>query len=245
MIPKIIHYIWFGGKPFPAKVQQCIDSWHKYMPDYKFMLWNEDTFDVNSVPFTKQAYENKKWAFVSDYVRIYALNKFGGWYLDTDIEILKPLAPFEDNRMILGTDSNGALTALMGSEKAHPVWQQILDVYNNMSFVREDGSFNITVNNLYIQDTLQAYGFVVDNKYQELKEGILVYPDEYFHVADLEKGTINKTHNSYAIHWHTLLWTSNMSHFMRFIRLHVLKPIFGEEKFLDVWYKITFMKKRK
>lgn len=244
MIPKIIHYIWFGGKPFPAKVQQCIDSWHKYMPDYQFMLWNEDTFDVNSVPFTKQAYANKKWAFVSDYVRMYALNLYGGWYLDTDVEILKPLDAFEDNRMILGTDSDGALTALMGSEKAHPYWKQMLDVYNNMSFVKEDGSFNMVVNNCHLQATLQSYGYVFENKYQELKEGIKVYPDEYFHVADVEKGTLHKTENSYAIHWHTLLWTSDMSHFMRYFRLHVLKPIFGEEKFMDVWKKITFMKRK-
>ena len=85
MIPKIIHYIWFGGKPFPNKVLKGRESWHKYLPDYEFKLWNEETFDVNSVEFTKQAYANKKWAFVSDYVRMYALNKFGGWYLDTDI----------------------------------------------------------------------------------------------------------------------------------------------------------------
>lgn len=235
MIPQIIHYIWFGGKPFPAKVQECINSWHKYMPEYKFMLWNEETFDVNSVPFTKQAYDNKKWAFVSDYVRVYALNKFGGWYLDTDIEILKPLTPFEDNRMILGTDSDGALTALMGSEPSHPYWKQMLETYDKMSFVKEDGTFNMTVNNTHLQSILQSYGYVFENKYQELKEGIIVYPDEYFHVADVEKGSLHKTNNSYAIHWHTLLWTSNMSHWMRFFRIHIMKPIFGEDRFLAVW----------
>lgn len=243
MIPKIVHYIWFGGKPFPKKVQKCIDSWHKYLPDYEFKLWNEDTFDVNSVEFTKQAYANKKWAFVSDYVRMYALNKFGGWYLDTDIEILRPIERFENHRMVLGTDHDGALTALMGSEPGHPYWNQVLDYYNNMSFVNEDGTFNMIVNNTYLQGILESYGYKFENKYQELKEGIVVYPDDYFHVANNEKGTIHKTNNSYAIHWHTLLWTSDMSHWMRFFRLHVLKPIFGEDKFLGVWGKIT-MKKR-
>lgn len=238
MIPKIIHYIWFGRKPFPEKVQECIDSWHKHMPEYKFMLWNEDTFDVNSVPFTKQAYDNRKWAFVSDYVRIYALHKFGGWYLDTDVEILKPLAPFENKSIVLGTDVNGELTALMGSEPEHPYWTRMLDIYGNMTFIKEDGSFNIIVNNTYLQDVLKGYGYVHENKYQELNDGIVVYPDDYFHVADLERGFIHKTKNSYAIHWHTLLWTSKMSHMMRFFRLHILKPILGEDKFLNVWNNI-------
>lgn len=243
MIPKIIHYIWFGGKPFPSKVQECIDSWHKYMPEYQFILWDEKKFDVNSVPFTKQAYANKKWAFVSDYVRIYALNKYGGWYLDTDIEILKPLAPFEMNRMVLGTDHDGALTALMGSEPLHPFWEQMLDIYNNMSFLQDNGTFNLTVNNTYLQDILKEYGYVFENKYQKLRDGILVFPDDYFHVANHERGTIHKTKNSYAIHWHTLLWTSDMSRWMRYFRLHILKPIFGEDKFMDVWKKITVIKR--
>lgn len=238
MIPKIIHYIWFGGKPFPSKVQKCIDSWKKYLPEYKFMLWNEQTFDVNAVEFTKQAYANKKWAFVSDYVRVHALYKYGGWYLDTDIEILKPIESFEGHRVVLGTDHDGALTALMASEQGHPYWKEILDLYGDMKFVNEDGSFNTIVNNTYLQDILKDYGYKFENVYQELKEGIIVYPDDYFHVANNEKGTLNKTENSYAIHWHTLLWTSEMSHLNRWFRLHILKPIFGEEKFMNVYSKI-------
>lgn len=238
MIPKIVHYIWFGGKPFPEKVQKCIDSWHKYLPDYEFKLWNEDTFDVNSVDFTKQAYANKKWAFVSDYVRMYALNKYGGWYLDTDIEILRPIERFENHRMVLGTDYDGALTALMASESGHPYWAEVLNYYHSMSFVKEDGSFNMTVNNTHLQRILKGYGYVFENKYQELKYGIIVYPDDYFHVADVEKGTLHKTENSYAIHWHTLLWTSEMTHFNRWFRLHIMKPILGEDNFLKVWLGI-------
>lgn len=119
MIPKIIHFIWFGGNPFPEKVQYCIESWKKYLPDYQFMLWNEEAFDVTTLPFTEQAYMHKKWAFVSDYVRVYALYKYGGWYLDTDIEIVRPLMSLEQYRLVLGTDEEGFLTALMGSEKTH------------------------------------------------------------------------------------------------------------------------------
>lgn len=243
MIPKIVHYIWFGGKPFPDKVQRCIDSWKKYLPDYEFVLWNEYSFDVNSVLFTKQAYENKKWAFVSDYVRVYALSKYGGWYLDTDVEILRPLDGFESQRVVLGTDHDGALTALMGSEPGHLYWKRIIDYYNSLSFINDDGSLNMTVNNTYLQSILSEYGYVFENKYQELIDGIVVYPDDFFHVANVELGTLHQTSNSYAIHWHTLLWTSNMSHFMRYVRLHILKPIFGVDNFMNVWKRITSLVK--
>lgn len=239
MIPKIVHYIWFGGKPFPEKIQRCIDSWRKFLPDYEFKLWNETTFDVTTCNFTQQAYENKKWAFVSDYVRVWALRKYGGWYLDTDIEILKPLSPFEDKRLVLGTDHDGALTALMGSEKGHPYWQKVLDQYDSMNFVNEDGSFNMIVNNTHLQKILAEYGYKFENKYQELDEGIYIYPDDFFHVANVEKGTIHRTDNSYAIHWHTLLWTSDMSHFLRFFRLHIMKPILGENSFMKIYSIIT------
>lgn len=244
MIPKIIHYIWFGGKPFPPKIKQCINSWKEYLPDYEFMLWDETSFDVSVCPFTQQAYENKKWAFVSDYVRVWALNEYGGWYLDTDIEILKPLSPYEDNRLVLGTDHDGALTALMGSEKGHLFWSKVLNLYKTMAFINEDGTFNLTVNNTYLQELLSEYGYIFQNKYQELDEGIRVYPDEYFHVADVELGTLNITQNSVAIHWHTLLWTSKTSHFARFVRKKIFIPMFGE-RFLGFYSKLRKRLKRK
>ena len=99
MIPKIIHYIWFGGKPLPEKVEYCIESWKKWLPEYKFVLWNEESFDVNAYEFTRDAYAHRKFAFVSDFVRIFALATQGGVYLDTDIEIIKPLDVFLKERM--------------------------------------------------------------------------------------------------------------------------------------------------
>lgn len=244
MIPKIIHYIWFGGKPFPDKIIKCIDSWKKYLPEYEFRLWNEESFDVNSSIFTKQAYENKKWAFVSDYVRVYALYNYGGWYLDTDIEILKPVHRFESERVVLGTDHDGALTALMASEPLHSYWKSILEMYDGLSFINEDGSLNTVVNNTYLQRKLSEYGYVMANRYQELEDGIVVYPDDYFHVANHEKGTLHLTANSYAIHWHTLLWTSSMSHLNRWLRLNFLKPLLGEEHFLEVYSSFSSFVKR-
>lgn len=239
MIPKIVHYIWFGKKPYPPKIQYCIKSWEKHLPNYKFMLWNEDSFDVNICKFTKEAFNNKKWAFVSDYVRIYALYYYGGWYLDTDVEIVRPLDSFENKKIVLGVDENGALTALMGSEKEHPFWKTILDKYNTMNFILKNGEFNMTVNNIYIQEELSRFGYVIKNEYQELKDGIYVYPDDYFHVAWLEKGKTHFTKNTYAIHWHTLLWTPKKSRYLRSFRLSFLRPLFGEENFMKVYNIIT------
>lgn len=229
MIPKIIHYIWFGGNPFPEKVAYCIETWKKYLPDYEFKLWDENSFDVNTIRFTKEAYENKKWAFVSDYVRVYVLHNYGGIYLDTDIEVLRSLDDLLNNRMILGTDDRGYLTAFMASERCHPFWKNILDHYEKSSFVLDDGSLKIEVNNTLLQNELTKYGYRVSNSYQELKEGIKIFPDEYFHVVSLVDGSVHKTEKSYTIHWHTLLWISPWRKFVRFIRLKVLVPILGRK----------------
>lgn len=245
MIPKIIHYIWFGGKPYSRKIQYCMDSWKKYLPDYEFMLWNEDTFDVNSIPFTKQAFEHRKWAFVSDYIRLYALYKYGGWYLDTDNEICKPLAPLEDHRIVLGTDDDGALTALMGSESGHKLWDKTLNYYQSMNFVREDGSLNMTVNNKYIEELLSAYGFENKNERQSLSEGIEVFPDDYFHVVSFLTQKHNRTKNTYAIHWHTNLWLPKTSKFKRFIREKILAPILGSENSARLFIRLRKLIKRK
>lgn len=220
--------MWFGAKPYPKKIQYCIDSWKRILPDYQFVRWDESNFDVNSVPFTKFAYEHGNYAFVSDYVRIKALYEQGGWYLDTDVEVLKPLAPFENNRVTLGTDENGSLTAVYGTEPKNDIWKNILEVYNRTDFVLSDGIQNIKVINQYIQDEIAKMGYVHENKLQDLNNGVMVYPDDYFHVVSLEKGTRHFTENSTCIHWQTMLWTPKKSRALRWVRLHILKPILGD-----------------
>ena len=229
MIPKIIHYVWFGKKPYPKKVQYCLDSWKRILPEYEFKRWDETNFDVNSVLFTKQAAEHKMWAFVSDYVRIKAMYDYGGWYLDTDVEVLKPLSPFENNHIVLGTDENGSLTAVYGTEPKEEIWRNILAKYDNEKFLQEDGSLNKQVINIYIQEEMQKIGYIKKNELQNLQNGIIVYPDDYFHVISLEKGTRHQTENSTCIHWQTMLWTSKSSRILRWFRLHILKPILGDD----------------
>lgn len=230
MIPKIIHYIWFGRNHYSDKINKCIESWHKYLPEYEFKLWNEDTFNIEeSCDFVKQAYSRKKWAFVSDYVRIWALNNYGGIYLDTDVEVCKPMDKFLDYRMVLGTDERGNLTAFMASETGHPLWRHILDIYHSMQFLLPDGSLNINVNNFYIETKLKELGYKTVNQKQELREGIMIFSDEWFHAADHMTGNLHITDNTHAIHWHTLTWCDRSTHINRFLRVKVLGKFIGGE----------------
>lgn len=245
MIPKIIHYIWFGGNPYSDKIQKCIDSWHQYLPGYKFMLWNEDTFDIeNSCEFVKQAYANKKWAFVSDYVRVWALHKYGGVYLDTDVEIKKSLDNLLESRLVLGTDELGHLTAFMASEEGHIMWDNLLTLYESLNFTNSDGSFNMTVNNLYIEDELVKYGYKVVNTRQLLDEGIVVYPDDWFHAADHMTGILNITENTYAIHWHTLTWCPTSTHINRYLRVRILGSLIGKKNANKLFLALSKFKSR-
>lgn len=240
MIPKKIHFIWFGRNPYPEKVQYCMESWKKHLPDYEFKLWNEDSFPIDQYRFTKEAYEEKKYAFVSDFVRIYALAHEGGVYLDTDIEILNTLNSFLENRAVLGTDDSGNLTALMASESNHPFFLHILQIYQNRSFKQDNGKLDMEVNNLLLERELQKWGYRVSNIHQELLDGVKVYPDDYFHVVSLVSGKMHKTVNSHAIHWHTLLWVPWKTRFIRFLRMNVLVPILGR----NLYTKISHFLKR-
>lgn len=235
MIPKIVHYVWFGNAPYPPKVLHCMESWKRVLPDYEFMLWNEKTFDVRSSKFTMQAYENKKWAFISDYVRNYALSKYGGWYLDTDVEVVKSFNDLLNHRCILSTDESGFIeSAVMASEKGHKFFTEMLQLYNSMTFVREDGSLNTEVANTYLQNLLTNYGYTYENKYKSLDKGIIIFPDDYFHAFSLASGEIHKTENTYSIHWHTLLWVSKKTRLIKFIRMRLLIPIIGTKKYIKM-----------
>lgn len=235
MIPKIVHYCWFGKGIYPDKVKYCMQSWNKLKPDYQLMLWNEENFDVNKNSFTKEAYEHKNYAFVSDYVRIYALYHYGGIYLDTDVELLKRPDAFLDKKVVFSLEEGGLVSAVMMAEAKTEVFQRLLETYNKMTFLQENGKPDLTVNNVVIVNVLEQYfGFVAENKYQELSGGIYVYPDDFFHAKSLIDGKTNITINTYSIHHHTTLWTSPYSKMIKFIRIHILAPAFGRKKYLKI-----------
>lgn len=208
MIPKTIHYCWFGGNPKPKLIEKCIKSWKKYCPDYEIIEWNESNFDLNCCDYVKEAFEAKKWAFVSDYARIWALNTYGGIYLDTDVEIKKNLDKFLVHPAFTGFEKKEMpFTAVYGSEANHPLCDTILSSYENRHFVLPDGSFDLTTNTITVTKLLvQKYNIILNNKTQTLSDGLVIYSNDYFCPKSYEDNHVYKTKNTHAIHWFNASW---------------------------------------
>lgn len=198
MIPKIIHYCWFGGKEKPSSFDYCLATWKMYLPDYEIKEWNESNFIISeSVEFVKEAYSQKKWAFVSDYVRVYALLLEGGIYMDTDVEIKNNLDEFLVNDFFIGLEKKGYVsTALIGSTKKHPLLLEIINYYNKHKF-------EIKTNNSIISSILEkSFGFNKNiEKKQIVDHNINIYPYSYF-TLDLNK--------NFATHHFTNTWQENV-----------------------------------
>ena len=209
MIPKIIHYCWFGRGRMPKLAERCIQSWKKHLPDYEIKLWNEDNFDINSNCYVKEAYEAKKYAFVTDYVRLYALYHYGGIYMDTDVEVLKNLDSFLKNPAFSGFEDDTQIpTGIMASEKngAWVKWQ--LGYYSDKHFLLENGEPNTTTNVAIISGLMEQEGFVLKNSLQNFKNIITIYPKDYFCPKSYKDGKIYLTENTHCIHHFAGSWIS-------------------------------------
>lgn len=208
MIPKIIHYCWFGGNQLDALSKECIESWRKYCPDYKIIEWNENNFNIHSNRYVEEAYTAKKYAFVSDYVRLYALKEYGGIYMDTDVELIKGFDAFINNDGFLGfEDSKQFATAVIGAKKENQLIDCMLNYYNNRSFILPDGNWDLTTNVDVITRILkEKYNVALDNTYQKLENVITLYPKDYFSPKDYETNQINITGNTVSIHHFNASW---------------------------------------
>lgn len=235
MIPKIIHYCWFGKGPFPKKIQECIASWHKFLPDYEIKEWNEENFDISqSCSFVKEAYEQKKYAFVSDYVRLYVLLIEGGIYMDVDVEVLRPFDLSIFTQPLNFSLEDGGLIAgeFIAAEPGQLFLENMLEVYHRMSFIRKDGSLNMAVNNTYLQEELAKIGYVKAPQRQVLfGSGIELWPSDFFQCRSLVTGRVTLSENSYCIHWHTILWSSWQTKMFNFLRIKVLVPLMGSQNY--------------
>lgn len=207
MIPKIIHFCWFGGKPFSDLTQICIDSWKEMLPDYEIILWNESNFDVNMYQFSKEAYEQGKYAYVSDVCRLYVLKEYGGIYLDSDVEIIKNIDHFLIEEAFSGFEDNDLIpTGIMGSVKDGDWITELLNYYKDKSFYDENGNVKMIPNTVVITEIMKKKGVKLNNKLQCFDKYVSFYPSEYFCPKSHLTGEIKITPNTYCIHHFAGSW---------------------------------------
>lgn len=206
-IPKIIHYCWFGGNEKPELAQRCLKSWEKHCPDYQIIEWNERNFDISTAPlYVRQAHAAGRWAFVTDYVRLKALTEMGGVYMDTDVEVIKPLDPYLNQEAFVGFESGeGVQTGLMACRKDFPLFRDFLAHYDTATFLRPDGSADTTTNVAVLTRLCQARGLKMNDTYQVV-DGLAVYPREYFCPVDYDTKKLKKTRKTVVIHWFSGSW---------------------------------------
>lgn len=207
-IPKVIHYCWFGENPLPKSAEKCIKSWKKYCPDYEIIQWNESNFDFSENRYAKEAYEQKKWAFVSDYARLKIIYEHGGIYLDTDVELLKSLNPLLKHDGYMGFQDRLEVASGLGfgACKHHPLIGRLLQDYDNIPFVLENNRLDTTACPTRNTRTLKQLGLGNDYKTIQNMDGFYIYPPEYFCPYNYLTGFKRKTKNTYSIHHFDASW---------------------------------------
>lgn len=207
MIPKVIHYCWFGRGPKNELAVKCIESWKRVLTDYEIKEWNEDNFDINQNQYVKEAYEARKFAFVTDYVRLYALYHEGGVYMDTDVEVLKTYTPFLHHKAFSGFETDGNVpTGMMAAEKGSVWAKDLLDGYKDRRFMKSDGQLDMTTNTTVITQYMLSKGLVLNNTYQDFPDLCTMYPADYFCPKDHRTGKIKCTKNTVSIHHFAGSW---------------------------------------
>lgn len=214
MIPKIIHYVWLGGGKQSDTILRCIDSWRRILPEYEIKCWNEENFDISKAPaFVREAYAERQWAFASDYVRIWALNQYGGIYLDTDVEVRKPLDEFLECDFFIGTQTYTVATSkhsselktnlsigVIGSLPQHPFLTDCMETLTRASFAKKGDKTEVS-NYLYAK-LLRKYGYANEDRRQHLEAGIEVYPTQIFG----DRLSPTPADNCYTYHWGEMSW---------------------------------------
>lgn len=212
MIPKIIHYCWFGNSELPEMAKECLGTWEKHFPGYQVIQWNEQNFDLSCNQYVREAYEAKKWAFVADYVRPFVLYKYGGIYMDTDVAVIQNFEKFMQDDVFLCFEDNEKISiGTVGAIAQHPWFKDIMDYYEVKSFYNSDGSFDYTTSLEIITPLAVKNGLSLTGEYQILDNGIVVYPREVFIAYDWKKKQPRITKNTYAVHEYAGSWLPEKS----------------------------------
>lgn len=237
LIPKIIHYCWFGRNSLPTAVVKCIDSWKKYLPDYEIRQWNEDNFPVQDYIFAKEALENNMYAFASDVARLHALKFEGGIYMDTDVEVLKSLDDLLNQTAFSGFENEDFVpTGIMASVKDGAWVTELLKYYDNKLFLNLDGRMETTSNTFIITQMMKEKGFIMNNSFQEIKSYVTFYPNDYFCPKSYKTGALELTNNSYCIHHFAKSWIPKDKRYRNIIKMKLMN-LFGDktiQKIIDI-----------
>lgn len=227
MIPKKIHYCWFGRNPKPALAEKCIASWRKYCPDYEIIEWNEDNFDVSINGYTRMCYEQKKYAFLSDYVRLVVVAEHGGVYFDTDVEVIKPIDALLENDAFYCFETPEYVASGLGfGSVAHGESIQALLAEYDFLLEGTEGTRGCPRLNT---SALVKFGLKPDGSLQRVADAIIL-PGDYMNPFDPATGVIRKTENTVSIHWYSAAWLNSW----RRLRIRIMRPlhrIFGVNAF--------------
>lgn len=234
MIPKTIHYCWFGGKDKPKLAKKCIASWKKYCPDYEIVEWNETNFDVNESPYTRWCYKNEKWAFLSDYVRLAVVEKYGGVYFDTDVELLRKPDFLLQHEAFFGFENDAYINTGhgFGAETGHETVKAMLTFYDALK-PDSNGEFPLAACPRWNTEALEQVG-LCSNGLRQRVAGAEIYPPEFFNPLDDATGSLNITPQTVSVHWYSKSWMSPGM----ILRSKLTKPfhrIFGKDCF--AWLK--------
>lgn len=232
MIPKVIHYCWFGRNPLPPLAEKCIASWRKFLPDYEIKEWNEDNFDVNIIPYTAEAYAAKKYAFVSDYARFWILYNYGGVYFDTDVEVIKSMDGILAAGAFMGCEQDSPITINPGlgiaAVAGMSLYKRLLDYYEPLHF--DPDHITITIVG-HTTNVFKSFGMNDSTGIQHIAE-CYIYPAEYFNPTNIVTKRLKITPNTRAIHWYAGTWDDNKESRIKTV-LRKLLP----EWFLLLWNK--------
>ncbi len=253
MIPKKIHYCWLSGDPFPEMIADCMESWKKHLPNYEWVLWDTNSFDLSSSKWAQQAFEHKKYAFAADYIRLHALHTQGGIYMDTDIEVKKSFDDLLHLPYFVGSEGGGIIEAgVLGSEAGSKWVGDCLEFYKNRDFVNEDGTYNIqTLPRVMMQRILKGHeikemkGSIVPKNvdYPLDNKTIHMFPDDFFCAKNHGTGIVTVTPNTFSVHHFAMSWVSKKRTFLPNVKRKLMK-VFGVEN-INFLIRVLKLKKLK
>ena len=253
MIPKVIHYVWVGGKPLNELAEKCIASWKKYCPDFEIKRWDETNFDINQNRFCKEAYENKKWAFVADYIRLKVLYDEGGIYMDADVEVVKPLDDFLKYPAFSGFENETMIpTGIIASEKHNNWIKGLLKDYDNRKFILDDGSCDLTTNVVLITENTkkQHPNLKLNNTFQQFDD-VVFFTKDVFCPLSYKTRKLKTTDHTYTIHWFAGSWLPKISwgkrclNSIRAFLLKILRLIIGKNNYEKLKLRTKTKKEKK